>query len=234
MKYCSVIVSYNSAPLTQRVYTELLKNKKHDIFIVENSSSEDKMFKGDNVIDLGRQNFGYGGCHDFIVRDPRFRKYDFVGIFNNDVFDIPEDYIEVLEKYMKDDVGILSSAINPGGSGWPQMIWRENPEGYRNVLHVEDMAAFLNTKLFDEYCKYMPMDFYGVLDISLCAISDSKGFKNIVVDEVAIGHMLSGGRAMAGTKDAYMAHNGETHDEWMKRCPELGVLYQNFFKKLKL
>jgi GT2 family glycosyltransferase len=234
MKYCTVIVSFNSASLTQRVYDELLRNKKHDIFVIENSTTEEQKFKGENVIDIGRKNVGYGGCHDFILSNPIFRKYDFVGVFNNDVFDIPEDYIETLEKYMKDDVGILSSSIKVGGSGWLQMIERTpNIDGYRNVLHVEDMAAYLNTVLFDEYCKYMPMDYYGVLDISLCAISDSKGFKNIVVDEVAIGHMLSGGRAMAGTKEAYMAENGKTHGEWMTRCPELDKLYQNFLLKLK-
>ena len=77
MKYCSIICSFNSAPLTERVYNQLLKNKKHDIFILENSTEESKMFKKGNVIDMGRENKGFGGMHDFIFRDKRFREYDF-------------------------------------------------------------------------------------------------------------------------------------------------------------
>jgi GT2 family glycosyltransferase len=231
MKYCSIIISYNSAPLTQKVYDELKKGKEHDIFVIENSSSEDKMFKGEGVIDLGRGNLGYGGCCDYIFSNTMFREYDFVGILNNDIFDIPENYIEVLENYMAPDVGMLSSSIKEGGTSWPSM--RQIHWKHREVLHVETIATYFNIKLFDEFCKYIPTDYYGILDVAFSAVSNSKGFKNVVVDAVVIGHMLSGGREMAGTKSDYLDKNQKAHDEWMARCPELRKLYDDFLPKIR-
>ena len=230
-RYASIIISYNSAPLTQKVYDELKKGKEHDIFVIENSSSEDKMFKGEGVIDLGRGNLGYGGCCDYIFSNTMFREYDFVGILNNDIFDIPQNYIKSLEEYMNKGVGMLSSSIKKEGSSWPQM-WQHN-DNFRNVAHVETIATYFNTKLFDEFCKYIPTDYYGILDVAFSAVSDSKGFINRVVDDVVIGHMLSGGREMAGTKSDYLAKNQKAHDEWMERCPELRKLYDNFLPKIR-
>jgi len=231
MKYCSIIISYNSASLTKRVYDALKKNKEHDIFIIENSSAEDQMFKSENTIDLGRKNIGYGGCCDYVFSNERFRQYDFVGILNNDIFDIPDNYIEDLEKHMSDVVGMLSSSISKGGSGWEQMLQHVGSK-YRNVLHVETIATYFNTKLFSEFCKYIPTDYYGILDIAFSAVSDSMGFRNRVVDEVVIGHMLSGGREMAGTKEDYLINSSKVHSDWMLRCSELNVLYNNFIKRL--
>jgi GT2 family glycosyltransferase len=232
MKYCTIIISYNSAPLTQRVYEELKKGKKHDIYVIENSSSEDKMFKCEGLIDLGRQNLGYGGCCDFVFSDARFRQYDFVGILNNDVFDIPEYYVQALEKYMNEDTGLLSSAIQDNGTSWAQMR-QVNKAGCRDVLHVETIATYFNTKLFDEFCKYIPTDYFGILDVAFSAVSASKGFKNRVVDDVVIGHMLSGGREMSGKKQEYLDKNKQAHDEWMARCPNLNMLYQNLVRKIQ-
>ena len=98
----------------------------------------------------------------------------------------------------------------------------------RDVRHVETIATYFNTKLFDEFCKYIPTDYYGILDIAFSAVSLDKGFNNRVVDIVSISHMLSGGRLMAGTKEDYLLNNSKTHAEWMSRCPELNRLYQNF------
>jgi GT2 family glycosyltransferase len=232
MRYASVIISYNSSSLTDRVYSELKKGFPHDIFVIENSSSEDKMWKGEGLIDLGRGNLGYGGCCDFVFQDKRFREYDFVGILNNDIFDIPENYAKTLERFMRDDVGMISSSIEKSGSSWPQM-WHYKDTLFRDVLHVETIATYFNTKLFDEFCKYIPTDYYGILDVAFSAVSDSMGYKNRVVDGVVIGHMLSGGREMAGTKEDYLVNNSKAHAEWMARCPDLNRIYQNFLQKMK-
>ena len=231
MKYCSVIISYNSAPLTERVVNELKAGKAHDVFVVENSSIEEKMYKGDNVIDLGRGNLGYGGCCDYVFSDPRFRQYDFVGILNNDIFDIPTNYISALEAFMSDGVGMLSSSVAKTGSSWKQM-WQSDNSLSRDVAHVETIATYFNTKLFDEFCKYIPTDYYGILDVAFSAVSKKMGFANVVVDTVVIGHMLSGGRAMAGTKEDYLVNNSRSHAEWMARCPELNRLYQQFIQNI--
>ena len=231
MKYCSIICSFNSAPLTERVYNQLLKNKKHDIFILENSTEESKMFKRGNVIDMGRENKGFGGMHDFIFRDKRFREYDFVGIFNNDVFDIPEDYIEKMEKYFTSDIGMVSSSTLRTGSGWEHM-WRMRKDGFREVSHVEDYACFFNTKLWDKLCEFIPMDFYGILDIVLSCLYKKYGYKLVVVDDTQIGHMLAGAREMAGVKKQYLDNSSTSHSQWLDKHPEIRELYENHIKSI--
>ena len=231
MRYCTIICSYNSASLTERVYEELLKNKKHDIFILENSSTEEQMFKKGDIIDLGRANIGFGGMRDFIFKEQKFRQYDFVGIFNNDVFDIPSNYIEEIEKHFTSDVGMVSSATTKQGSGWEHM-WQMRKSGARDVSHVEDFACYFNTKLFDKFCEFIPSEIFGAQDIVSSGLYQKYGYRTIVVDDIVIKHMLAGAREMAGVKIEYLKRFPEKLVAWLEQHKEIHDIYYEYIKKI--
>jgi len=231
MKICSIICSFDSPKLTDRVYEGLLRNEKHDIFILENSTTKDKMYKKGNVIDLGRDNVGFGGMHDYIWSDPLFREYDFVGIYNNDVFDIPKDYITTIKKHLSEDIGIISSVFNKNGTSWPHMR-RVHKDGVRDVGHVEDMAAFFNTKMFDKLCDYIPYHKYGVLDISLAVLYRREGYRTVVIDDIIMGHMLSGARKEAGVYKDYIGNLGGAMTKWHAEHDDLRDLYDGYLRSI--
>lgn len=230
MRIATVICSFNSPDLTKRVYDLMLKNKKHDIFVLENSTDEAKMFKEGNVIDMGRENKGFGGMHDFIFTHPLFRTYDFVGIFNNDVYDIPSNYIEDIEKYIDTNVGIISSAFKREGSNWEHM-WKWG-RGYRDVDHIEDMACYFNTKLFDKLATFIPFGFYGVQDIVLSQAYKKNGYVLRIVDDIEIGHMLAGARKEAGVFDEYIRNYGKEIGKWCDRNAEVKGLYEGYINAI--
>ncbi len=231
MRICSIICSFNSPKLTDRVYKGLLKNEEHDIFILENSTHEDKMYNKGNIIDLGRENVGFGGMHDFIWSEPRFREYDFVGIYNNDVFDIPKNYITTIKKYLNKDIGIISSVFEGKGTSWAHMR-RVHKDGLRDVGHVEDMAAFFNTEMFDELCRYIPYHRHGLLDISLAVLYKDKGYRTVVIDDIIMGHMLSGARKEAGVYEEYLVNLGGEMVNWHNRHPNLKNMYNGYLKSI--
>ena len=231
MKTAIVICSYKSAKLTTRVCNLLRGNRGADVFVLENSPTKEDSYSGSNVIHMGYENVGYGGMHDYIFREPRFRDYDFVGIFNNDVFDIPHDFMEKLRPYFHKGIGMLSPVFSDKGTSWPQMR-RLRESGYREVDHVEDMAAFLNTDLFPELVKYTPMQFFGILDVQLSQLYKHHGYKNIVVDDVQIGHMLAGARKAAGTFHDYTVRSTEEMQKWHERFPLIRRLYEDHMAKI--
>jgi len=229
MRIATIICSFNSPELTKIVYDGLKNQEGHDLYILENSTDEDKIFDEGRVIDLGRDNIGFGGMHDYIWRS--FRDYDFVGIWNNDVYDIPENYIEVLKKYLNPRIGIASSAINREGTGWEQMT-QLRKDGYREVNHIEDVAAYFNTKLFGTFKSYSPFGRYGVNDVAESLLSSRAGFKNIVIDEIKIGHLLSGARKAAGVMDEYLKRGTQDMLEWIAKYPDLKQMYENYYKSI--
>lgn len=219
--------------MTDPIVKALLKGKKHDIYVLDNSSTEEQVYKNKNieVIDLGRENIGFGGMHDYIFREPRFRKYDFVGIFNNDIYDIPENYFETIEKNIDGSEGIVSSAFHKDGSGWEQM-WRIHKDGKRQVFHIEDIACYFNTKLFDKFAEFIPYHFYGTQDIVLSKLTEKQGYKMYVVDDLEIGHMLAGAREKAGVKKEYLNNNSTSLVNWLERFPEIKNLYEGYIKNI--
>jgi GT2 family glycosyltransferase len=227
MRIASIICSFNTPELTDRLYKELSKNKGHDLYVLENSSKDELMYKSGKVIDLGRENIGYGGMHDYIFKN--FQHYDWVGIFNNDVYDIPENYVSVLKEYMKDNVGMVSSAFYDAGTGWGFM--RRKGSGARQVEFIENMACYLNTKMFKEFCQYAPMQYYGILDIALSMLYKSRKFKRIIVDKLCIGHLLGGARKKCGEYDDYIKNSTNKMNEWHAQFPYIREIYHDFLKR---
>jgi hypothetical protein len=231
--FCTIICSYNTPEMTDRVVKELLRGKKHDIYVLDNSSNEEQVYKNDKVevIDLGRENVGFGGMHDYIFTEPRFRKYDFVGIFNNDIYDIPENYFETIEKNIDGSEGIVSSAIKKDGSGWEQM-WKIHQDGKRQVFHVEDIACYFNTKLFDRFAEFIPFQWYGITDIQTSQLALQAGYKLYIIDDIEIGHELGGARKKVGSYKNYLNDSGNKMNEWFDRFPELKKLYADYLKQI--
>src|SRR3990167_4711894 len=111
MKIANIICSFNSPSLTERVYKQM-KGQMGKLYVLDNSTDADKVFRCSELIYMGRENVGFGGMHDYIWQLPEFRKYDFVGIFNNDVYDIPPNYVRKMSEYMwESSMGMLASSL---------------------------------------------------------------------------------------------------------------------------
>lgn len=228
MRIANIICSFNSAPLTERVYKQM-KGQVGDLYVVENSTEESKLFRCPGMKDLGRTNKGFGGMNDYIFSLPQFRQYDFVGILNNDIFDIPPNSVRKLSEYMTPDVGMLSPSISDVGTGWTFMR-RKAWEGIREVPHVETIATWFNVRHFEKLCRFIPYEYFGILDISLSMLYKKAGYKLVVSDDFSIGHLLSGARDMAGVKDKYLEEHSESQRKWFAAHPELQVNYDEYFR----
>lgn len=230
MKILSVICSYNTKKMTETIYNELKAISGHDVMVLENSTTEDQIFQSPDTVDLGRVNVGFGGFRDYIFSEDLFRRYDFVGVWNNDVHDVPKDYIEKISQYMADDTGIISSAINDDGTGWKHM--RKIGEGAREVEHVEDMAAYFNTKLFPVVQSYCPFPYWGVLDIILSSIYKKNWYELLICDDVTVIHDLSGARKEIGTVEEYLKKFPAELTGWLDKYPEIKQMYGDYLKSV--
>jgi len=223
MNIVSIITSYDSPKLTERAYFEL-KECGHDVVVLENSSLEELVFKSKDTIDLGRANVGFGGFYDYIFKEDKFREYDFVGILNNDIYNIPKNYLKKLESIMCEHVGIVSSCVNDEGTGWKHM--RKNGKDLRDVKHIETIGCYFNTALFDEYKKYIPLPYWGIIDMFVSGVAIEFGYKLVIDDSVMITHMLSGARKQACNYEEYLRQFPSELRSWMKQYPNINKFYE--------
>ena len=216
------------------MYKELKGNgfKGHDILVLENSTKPELAFEVEETLNLGTTNIGFGGLNDFIWSKPRWREYDFVGIFNNDVYDIPLGSIKYMTRYMKPDVGMLASALSDTGTGWHHMR-RKAFAGIRDVPHVETAACYFNTSLFDKLCKYIPYHYYGIIDVTLSKLYQKAGYRTVVSDDFVTSHMLAGAREAAGVKQEYLEKSAIELHAWLAKYPELETNYHEYLWQIE-
>jgi len=228
MKILHIICSYNSKNLTERLYKELLPQTK-DLIVLENSSTPELMFESPHTKDLGRKNIGFGGMHDYIWANEEYKKYDYVAIWNNDVYGIPADFCNRLPNYLHNGIGMAVPALNPEGTGWFHM--RKKGNWIRETQHGEDAVGIFNTKLFPIFEMYSPMDFFGILDVTLSMLSKEEGYTNIIIDALPVTHMLSGARKEAGVNDTYTRESASSLHRWHNQFPHIGELYTKYISR---
>ena len=193
-KVLTAIISYDSPALTQRTYEQLVANTETHVVVLDHSSREDLIFASPHTIDLGREVKTYGETFDVVLQEPQFREYDYVGIWCNDVFNIPPDLIERMFTHVAlwpRPVGTAAASIVRGGSPHPHM----NRQGFglRPVPFVETIAPYFHRDLLPIFERYVPMPTMGWMDIALGGISRALGFDNVVFDDAELGHVQDGG-----------------------------------------
>ena len=142
--YIIYILSHNSKDFTQRVFDQL-KKQTNNLYVLENSSIPGEIFNNEFTIDLGIKNIGVGGMYDWIIDKHKNDKNLFVGIFNNDVFDISNNFIESSVKHFKENTGIVHSSVIDAGCPYPVMSKRG--ENYREVYFIENICPFYNVEI---------------------------------------------------------------------------------------
>lgn len=223
MNYLIFIMSHNTKELTDYVYTTL-KKQTDNVRVLENSYLNERKFLNDDTIDFGPENIGMGGFYDYVIDNYGDLNDYFIGIFNNDIFNIPEDYIEKITKYLSPEYGIIHSALDDAGCPYPHMF--KNPStNSRVVPFIETVAPFFNTKILKEMQKFVPTHYYGWTDVPMSKISLKLGLKNIIVDEITISHERSGVRKrmeeIDGSLTKFWSEVGQTLNEWKEKHPEL-------------
>jgi len=194
MRTISIIFSYNDPRRALRCYGELLRTRSadHDVIILDNSRKQDVPQTPDTVW-LGTENVHHGGMIDHVVRRYAEGDYDFVGMLNCDTWGFRPDFMEVLQRHMEPDVGIISPAVLHG-SIWPKM-WPSPTGAFRTTNFIETIAPYYNVRLLQQMRELMPFERYGYVDRALSVFSLRCGFVNRLVDATTIYHDAGEGMA---------------------------------------
>ncbi len=219
-KVLIIVCSYNSKNHTEKLYNELKNVENIDLLIVDNSSSKDLISNFNPYIHIGFENVEYGGMHDFILNMDSIYSYDFVGIFNNDIFGFTNKHFEIMHRYLNDDVGYCSFSISPLHDKGGRTMYPVT-QSFREVDFIENVAPIYNVKLLKELKKYMPVHKYAFVDKFMSMKANENGMKNIIIDEISFHHLRSGVRKEVGSFERYMATHVAETENWIKAYPEL-------------
>lgn len=216
-------MSYDSKNRTSYVY-EKLKSQKANVKILENSSSEDLMFNSEDTIDLGRKNIGVGGFYDYVINNIN-ENINFYGIFNNDITDISNNFIEEHIKNFSDNIGILHSNLNDQTfiDSQARFIKDINLNTYS---FIENVIPFYSYALLNKYSsllsKPIKQHYYGFMDKLLSNVSNEMNLNNIILKNCIATHERSGVRkSIDGNYQDYILNTRRTYDDFIKQNPNL-------------
>jgi len=232
MNHIIFILSHNSKEYTDHVYSALRK-QTDNVFVLENSYIPELKFSNEQTIDLGSNNLGVGGFYDYVINNYCDKENLFVGIFNNDITNIPDNLISRVSEYFKEDVGIISPALDdedcPRHS--PMLPIGNVPRILGPSQFVENVVPFYNTKVLKQMQEFVPVHYYGWVDIALSLMSTEMGLKNVVLDDCILTHIRSAIRKDMEKVDknysVYMNNAGTTHKEWLDKHPKLKEIMRN-------
>lgn len=223
-KILIIICAYNSKNHTEKLYNELKEVKGIDLLVVDNSSSADLISNFEPFIHIGFENVECGGMHDFILNMELINNYDFVGIFNNDIFGFTNNHFEALHRYLAEDVGYCSLSISPVHDARAG-IMHPVTSTFREVHFIENVAAIYNIKLLKELKKYMPIHRFALIDIFMSIKSIELDMRNIIIDEVSFHHLRGGVRKQTGSFEIYMRDHTAAYNKWLEEHPSLKNYY---------
>ena len=218
-------MSYNSKEKTSYVYSTL-KSQKANIVVLENSSSEELRFMCEDTIDLGRKNLGVGGFYDYIVNNIN-KNIQYYGIFNNDINNISENFIEEHIKHFSNNIGILHSSLD-------DPIFTQNHKPYKQIdglnmyKFIENVIPFYSYNLLNKYLsllsKPIKQHYYGFMDALLSNISNEMNLYNVILKNCIATHERSGVRkSISGNYEDYIANIDESFHSFIKENPNLNI-----------
>lgn len=221
------ICSYNSKNYTKKLFDELSFCLEYiDIIIIDNSNIKEEICDFGNCIHIGYENVEFGGMHDYILKMPIIENYEFIGIFNNDIFGFTSEHFKILQNYLNENTGYISFSISPdvdkavtyahGGI----MKTRENSI-FRFSNFIENIAPIYNIKLIKELKKFSPIHKFGLIDYFMSRKSIDMGLNNIIIDNFYIHHVRSGVRKLTGSLQNYYDNGSIETENWKRRFPEI-------------
>ncbi len=225
--YIIYILSHNSKNYTQRVFNQL-KKQTDNLYVLENSSIPEETFDNEFTINLGVKNIGVGGMYDWIIDKHKNDKNLFIGIFNNDIFNISDNFIECLLPHLNAKTGIIHSSIIDEGCPYPVMFKQNN--NFREVFFIENICPVFNVEILKVLHSSIPIHIYGWVDLICSNISNSLKLKNIIIDKTSITHERSGIRKKMNpidfNFDIYKRNAALEFEKWVYKNPHL-QMYTN-------
>ena len=224
-KLLIVVCSYNSKEYTRKIYEELKDINKIDLLILDNSDIDEEITDFGNCIHIGYENVEYGGMHDYILNSEYMQKYEFIGIFNNDIFGFTKNHFDILEKYLTENNGYISFSISPEFDKMSGVMHNLPNSNFRETQFIENVAPIYNVKLLNELKKYIPIHKYALIDFFMSKRSLEIGLKNILIDEAFFHHMRSGTRKKTNTFERYQREYKMEEINWTRKYPELSKYF---------
>lgn len=217
-------MSYNSKDRTSYVYSTL-KSQNANVKVLENSSSEELMFKCEDTIDLGRDNLGVGGFYDYVMNNI-VENIEYYGIFNNDIFNISDNLVEEYTKHFSDNIGIIHSSLNDYHFEQNQRAYFSQKNGLFLYKFIENVIPVYSYKLLNKYLsllsKPIKQHYYGCVDIILSNISNQMNLDNIIINNCIASHERSGVRkSIEGNYEDYANNGRKAYDDFLNKNPNL-------------
>lgn len=219
-KILIIICSYNSKNHTKKIYDELKSISNIDLLILDNSSSFNLVSNFEPFIHIGTENVEYGGMHDYILNMDMIYDYEYVGIFNNDIFGFSQKHFNILEKYLNSYVGYISFSISPDYDKFANIMYPVT-NSFREVDFIENVAPIYSIKLLKELSNYVPIHKYALIDKFMSSRCNELGLKNIIIDEISFHHLRSVVRKEVNTFDVYINNHVKETNKWINHYPEL-------------
>lgn len=226
-KILIAICSYNSKNYTKRLYEELIQSEQYlDIIIIDNSNKEEEICDFGNVHFIGKENVEFGGMHDYTINLPLIEDYNFVGIFNNDIYGFTQDHFVTLQKYLNRKNGYISFSISSEVDKAVEyshngIMKNKQNSVYRTTNFIENVAPIYNLALINELKKYCPIHKFGLIDFFMSRKSNELGLDNIIIDEHYFHHIRSGTRKIVGSLQYYLDNGTLETQRWKSRFPEI-------------
>jgi hypothetical protein len=229
MKYIIFIFSYNSKDRTEYIY-ETLKKQGANVKVLENSTTEEMMFKSPDTIDLGRENIGLGGFHTYILENCLDENISFYGFFTNDIYGFSDNYIECMTSNFNEEIGILHSRVdNDMVHPWERIIGMWN--GLPDYNFIEGVVPFYNYKVLSKYKSFLETpiqtEFYGTNDGLMSSVSNLLELHNIRINDCYVSHDRSGVRkSVQNNFKDYHDNAGESLLNFIETNPKLKEIYK--------
>jgi GT2 family glycosyltransferase len=188
-------LNYNQPELTDNLVNQLRKDtsfSQHELMVVDNGSTKDLATTTTHRLP---DNTFFGGGLNVILDYFLSTEHQHFVLFNNDlIFHGPRVLQNMLEEVEEGEYDLYSPAITNAGKDqchWRQM-WNWGTKSVRQVSFIDFMCPIFSRRLAEEIKQFPAELFLGWgPDFYAGVISEEKGFKVGVSDNITLTHLVS-------------------------------------------
>ena len=160
-----------------------------------------------------------------LIQASNFVEKVYLGIFNNDITDISDNFIEEHVKNFSENIGIIHSNLNDIIFVNSQISFIKDADS-NTYNFIENVIPFYSYALLHEYhrllSKPIKQHYYGLVDRLLSNISNEMNLNNIILKKCIATHERSGVRkSIDGNYQDYMSNQVKAFSYFIEQNPKL-------------
>ena len=241
-----LIVNWNGLDDTKACLASLAEHcKDADILLLENGSGQEGMLRAilDDRTELfvSKENLGFGGGNNILIKAAIKRGYDFVFLLNNDT-EVTEGFLDEPMRLMEDpkvgfvnsklilkDSGKIDTAghwhlnsgdVVPAGRGRPASEFSEN----RVILSGCAAALLLRVKMLEDIGLFREEFFLGYEDVDLTYRASVMGWKGVYCAGSVVRHNLNASINKIRDRNYYVTSQRNSMLAYLINTPVIVIL----------